>query len=817
MNYNLLFINQANDKGYRNLDNFYKYLHHYNMYDESEFISEQIAKASSTPINFGGELEDLQKFDSFLLVETDKKWNYTNVFGLDKEFIPTIEEIEMIRSSWFSSLSDSDAIITKPKFFKEEYRFAPRKNKTEKTIKSEEELKYCSVQKASLLLFDYYMDHDLDFRKKVGSENGLESKINYVDEIASRLEKKPISDIEHINSLKNSKNSKIAEQITNIVNKYCVTTIDWLQKTKDITTLGKSKGINLSLTKEELQKHGALAANGNPDIEKVYYLLEEKYNEGLKQIVIKEKEAKRLAEEKAQQEAQEKRDSELKKYNEIVAQAREIGLNTTIQFQNPTLRVASVFNYDNGNDISFKIASFDKNDNFIGLNSEEVNKFNSFVEAQKLKIPQNQEQEPVKNKVAMTRIDEIGDNQIDWKSRKPNYVNEFKYETSTPYPLRGRKQFVCWKTEWVESNKYLLDERKVPILDENGNKQLLPLYDKNGNVIYDENGKPVPDGKWTKVPFNPNVAYDPEHPWKSKAKSNDDRTWGTFEQACEAVRKYGYDGLGIMFGKSLMGIDIDHVIGPDGKLTQETQDIISTIDSYTEYSPSKTGVHILLFAELPENGRKRHGNLEMYDEGRFFTLTGDVVEGVFRKMTNKQQGIEKVKQVYEKYMPEALTTPGGKKIEVVWDEEPGARKISNDEIRTLLIAQGERRSKMQFITDYKTKEAKPNPLYGVNQELELLNGNWEKYFPSQTEADFALVTKIMFYTKVPKQVDEIFRDSNLMRDKWDELRGAQTYGQLTITKGLQATEGKKMYDPDFGKNKYQEQKQQNSGKKGMTM
>lgn len=64
--------------------------------------------------------------------------------------------------------------------------------------------------------------------------------------------------------------------------------------------------------------------------------------------------------------------------------------------------------------------------------------------------------------------------------------------------------------------------------------------------------------------------------------------------------------------------------------------------------------------------------------------------------------------------------------------------------------------------------------------LALWNRNLSSY-SSQSEADLALVSILAFYCeKDEKQIDRLFRKSKLYRDKWDENRGHDTYGNLTI-------------------------------------
>lgn len=77
----------------------------------------------------------------------------------------------------------------------------------------------------------------------------------------------------------------------------------------------------------------------------------------------------------------------------------------------------------------------------------------------------------------------------------------------------------------------------------------------------------------------------------------------------------------------------------------------------------------------------------------------------------------------------------------------------------------------------------------------LWNGQWEGDYPSQSEADMALLNTLAFWTQGDaSHMDALFRQSGLYRaDKWDELHGAQTYGQMSITKALDTTTT--YYDP----------------------
>ena len=67
-------------------------------------------------------------------------------------------------------------------------------------------------------------------------------------------------------------------------------------------------------------------------------------------------------------------------------------------------------------------------------------------------------------------------------------------------------------------------------------------------------------------------------------------------------------------------------------------------------------------------------------------------------------------------------------------------------------------------------------------------GEWEQDYESQSEADLALVGILRFWVWTiggAAAIDSYFRESRLMRDKWDERHGKQTYGEITIATATQ--------------------------------
>jgi putative DNA primase/helicase len=131
-----------------------------------------------------------------------------------------------------------------------------------------------------------------------------------------------------------------------------------------------------------------------------------------------------------------------------------------------------------------------------------------------------------------------------------------------------------------------------------------------------------------KSPFNP--ANLPAGRF-SLAKAGVKETWNTYESAAECVARGLARGIGYEFdGGGLYGVDLDHVIGEDGTLAPEAEEVVSLLNSYTEISPSGSGLHILVTAPGANitRHRNRDGFLEIYTEGRYFTVTGNVRGGV---------------------------------------------------------------------------------------------------------------------------------------------------------------------------------------------
>jgi putative DNA primase/helicase len=259
-----------------------------------------------------------------------------------------------------------------------------------------------------------------------------------------------------------------------------------------------------------------------------------------------------------------------------------------------------------------------------------------------------------------------------------------------------------------------------------------------------------------KVPYNPVNG--------KKAMSNNPATWGSFQQAVKAMEKFGFSGLGFVFSKvnSYVGVDIDNCRNPEtGELTAEAQDIVDKLSSYTEISPSGKGIHIIVKGELPKSGRKNsRTSVEMYESGRYFTMTGNRLPGTPSEVAERTEALQ---EVHSKYIL------GQRKKGSKARDKKGVSVPLSDEavLQKAKVAQN-------------------------GEEFALLwEGNWQERYDSQSEADLALCMHLAFWTgRNREQMDRLFRQSKLYREKWDKAHYAdgRTYGEEVLAKAAENTE-----------------------------
>ena len=159
------------------------------------------------------------------------------------------------------------------------------------------------------------------------------------------------------------------------------------------------------------------------------------------------------------------------------------------------------------------------------------------------------------------------------------------------------------------------------------------------------------DDKLTKLPFQTNGTL---------AKSNDASTWTAFHSCLQHAEQY--TGVGFVFSEAdpFVGIDLDGCRDPDtGEIADWADEIISRFDSYSEISPSKTGVKIFIRAEWNESGKKclvdvepvceKQPGIEVYAKLRYFATTGMIVKSVSDKV---EQRDDQLSWLFDKHFPQ---------------------------------------------------------------------------------------------------------------------------------------------------------------------
>ena len=127
-------------------------------------------------------------------------------------------------------------------------------------------------------------------------------------------------------------------------------------------------------------------------------------------------------------------------------------------------------------------------------------------------------------------------------------------------------------------------------------------------------------GRWTKMP----VTVDGR-----SASSTDPNTWTTYDEVCDAlIMGEGFDGIGLVLGEDVQGIDLDDCRDPvSGGLSDLATEVLDRVDGYAEVSPSGTGIKIFAKTNIDGSRTKKELGVELYKNGRYFTVTGHQING----------------------------------------------------------------------------------------------------------------------------------------------------------------------------------------------
>ena len=251
-------------------------------------------------------------------------------------------------------------------------------------------------------------------------------------------------------------------------------------------------------------------------------------------------------------------------------------------------------------------------------------------------------------------------------------------------------------------------------------------------------------GNMTKVPYQRN-GYG--------ASTTERRHFCGFEEAVRLSKKYDGIGIGVFDGYS--AVDIDHCV-KNGKLSEMALDIINTMNSYTEYSPSGEGVRIIFKASPFDYDKEKYYinnrkiRLEVYVSGctnKFVTLTGNVIRNV-----PVAERTAEIRSVLESYMlrPQRVNQQPEELCSQI-----GSLLSDNEVLEKAMVS-------------------KNSAKFGA-----LWNGDF--LGKSHSEADLALCSMLAFWCGGDTaQMDRLFRKSAQYRQKWER----KDYREETLKKAV---------------------------------
>lgn len=253
------------------------------------------------------------------------------------------------------------------------------------------------------------------------------------------------------------------------------------------------------------------------------------------------------------------------------------------------------------------------------------------------------------------------------------------------------------------------------------------------------------DGDITKVPYSVHGG---------RASSTNPKTWASFEAAIAYAEEHTMNGIGFVFTEDdpYAGIDLDKCRNPEtGEIELWARKIVDALNSYAEVSPSGTGLHVFVKATLPGRNNRR-GPVEMYESGRYFTVTGEHLDGTPAEIHERQDVLERLYRHVFKEEKVAEHTNGHRL-------QPTSLDVGDEDLLELAMRakNGEKFSR-------------------------LWRGDTSDYAGDDSRADLALCSLLAFWTEGDtERMDRLFRQSGLMREKWNR----HDYREKTFNKVLE--------------------------------
>ena len=261
------------------------------------------------------------------------------------------------------------------------------------------------------------------------------------------------------------------------------------------------------------------------------------------------------------------------------------------------------------------------------------------------------------------------------------------------------------------------------------------------------------DGRSTKIPYGPHTLQ--------KAASDDPSTWAPFLKAKACYLEHAeFDGVGVVFTAedNFTGVDLDDCLDEGNKLADWAQSLLDLfMPTYCEISPSGRGLKLWVRGSKSEKWKRnsggyfcRKGSVEVYSVGRYFTVTGRLYDAAATEITENQEGLDGL-------------------FDLVW----GAGEQFKPKVPISKVNESDGEILKRVLESY----PKFSQLWG---------GDFSNY-PSQSEADLALCSRIAFWWQQDRvAIDRMFRQSGLYWKKWER----SDYRDGTIDKALDGTDAR---------------------------
>jgi AAA domain-containing protein len=303
--------------------------------------------------------------------------------------------------------------------------------------------------------------------------------------------------------------------------------------------------------------------------------------------------------------------------------------------------------------------------------------------------------------------------------------------------------------------------------------------------------------KVTKVPYNPATG--------KKASTKRKEHWGTFDDVYEAYLLEGYTGIGFVFTADdpFVGVDLDNCFDESGNLRDDARRAIDELQSFTERSPSGKGLHIICKGKLPGKGHcDNKAGREMYQEGRFFTITADVVEGV----GTVEAGGAALETLYSDWFGQSASADAIHTVDdLEWD--PEAPRVSLDDMRIsenvkTLVRTGEGPLAKDYPKYGSDEVDRSEALYWVCQEMVSAGENKESILTVLTDKEHFLAGAALdrrggnresakeWLWKYP--LAKVLADSQTIVNLFDDLSPLEQVERAPLRRGFRFISGAKL-------------------------